>query len=110
MIIWENFDKLESFQKVLSASIPFQEHIPYISLNFMVDIWNKFADFPWSTKVLDALTNVFKLPEFRPLQLSTINSIMSGHDVILIMPTGGGKSLCYQLPAVISDGWYKFFQ
>lgn len=50
------------------------------------------------------LKEVFKISEFRELQLSTINAVMSGEDVILIMPTGGGKSLCYQLPAVISKG------
>ena len=61
-------------------------------------------DFSWSKNLKKALVDVFKIKELRPLQLQTMNAIMSNEDVILIMPTGGGKSLCYQLPAVISSG------
>ncbi|KAL0612004.1 ATP-dependent DNA helicase Q1 [Plecturocebus cupreus] len=66
--------------------------------------WNK-EDFPWSGKVKDVLQNVFKLQKFRPLQLETINVTMAGKEVFLVMPTGGGKSLCYQLPALCLDGF-----
>ncbi|KAL0101045.1 hypothetical protein PUN28_018717 [Cardiocondyla obscurior] len=61
-------------------------------------------DFAWSVQLRKALKDLFRIEKLRELQLPTINAIMSKEDVILIMPTGGGKSLCYQLPAVISKG------
>ncbi|XP_043202639.1 ATP-dependent DNA helicase Q1-like [Amphibalanus amphitrite] len=61
--------------------------------------------FPWSERLAAVLRDRFGIDSgFRPLQLSAINASMSGHDVMLVMPTGGGKSLCFQLPALVSDG------
>ena len=46
----------------------------------------------------------FGFEQFKGLQEDAINSLLNGHDTFVIMPTGGGKSLCYQLPALILEG------
>lgn len=51
-----------------------------------------------------ALARVFGYAAFRPHQLEIVRGILDGHDSLSIMPTGGGKSLCFQLPAHLMDG------
>ena len=52
----------------------------------------------------EALEQFFGFREFREPQREVIADILSGRDVFVVMPTGGGKSLCYQLPALLLDG------
>ena len=52
----------------------------------------------------DALHRVWGFSEFRPLQREAMHAILDSHDSIVVLPTGGGKSLCFQAPAVAAEG------
>ena len=53
---------------------------------------------------LEILKTVFGYSEFRAEQAKIIEHIVSGNDALILMPTGGGKSLCYQIPALCMEG------
>lgn len=55
-------------------------------------------------RILDTLGRYWGYKSFRPLQAEVILSILKGRDTVTILPTGGGKSVCFQLPALISEG------
>ena len=55
-------------------------------------------------KLLEALKKYWHYDSFRPMQREAMESILSGRDTLVLMPTGGGKSIIYQLPTLVSDG------
>jgi ATP-dependent DNA helicase RecQ len=59
---------------------------------------------PDDRRALDVLHSVFGYEAFRGNQAAIIDQVVSGGDALVLMPTGGGKSLCYQIPALVRDG------
>lgn len=60
--------------------------------------------FEWSGDLLPRARKVWGIQNFRSVQEAVCNAAVAGRDIVCVMPTGGGKSLCYQLPALISVG------
>jgi ATP-dependent DNA helicase RecQ len=62
------------------------------------------SDNPRLAAALTLLRERFGYPEFRPGQTQAVSSVLEGRDTLVILPTGGGKSLCYQVPALVLPG------
>ena len=52
----------------------------------------------------EALKKYFGYDGFRPMQEDVVRSVLAGRDSLVLMPTGGGKSICYQVPALVMPG------
>ena len=57
-----------------------------------------------SAQLHDVLARYWGFSAFRPLQPEAIDAVLSGRDSVVVLPTGGGKSLCFQAPALVRDG------
>jgi len=61
-------------------------------------------------RVQTTLQEIFGFSQLRPGQLEVIEHLLAGHSAAAIFPTGGGKSLCYQLPALLLPGGNRSIQ
>lgn len=113
--IIEDFDDEEDFNEILS-----QEELPHIAAprhsrdsagpsSSMLAVPDEHAEyagfgFEFSREMMKIFNQVFGLQKFRRHQLEACNAALLGNDTFILMPTGGGKSLCYQLPALCTPG------
>ncbi|KFG42361.1 hypothetical protein TGFOU_264850, partial [Toxoplasma gondii FOU] len=75
-----------------------------VRVNTVSRNWEAERGFEWDEAVRACNEKVFGNRAFRPMQRAIINAVLSQRDVFVMMPTGGGKSLCFQLPAIVSGG------
>ncbi len=87
--------------KSCSSVLYGEQHSAVVSGYDSITFSMRFADFMTPLQVLN---QVFGYQSFRPLQNDIVDAVVAGEHVLALMPTGGGKSLCYQVPALIRPG------
>ncbi|XP_054858584.1 recQ-like DNA helicase BLM [Eublepharis macularius] len=95
-----SFPRPNCFMPVKSCSAPLVKTPPR---NAVLERFKGLA-FPHSNEMMKVFHKKFGLHHFRTNQLEAINAALLNEDCFILMPTGGGKSLCYQLPACVSSG------
>ncbi|XP_034569350.1 ATP-dependent DNA helicase Q-like 2 isoform X1 [Setaria viridis] len=95
-------EELYERQSQLKALLEVSKKSRNNSTSVILEDWS--GSFPWDSRADDTRFNVFGITSYRSNQREIINAVMSQKDVLVIMAAGGGKSLCYQLPAVLRNG------
>ncbi|PBL03621.1 ATP-dependent DNA helicase [Armillaria gallica] len=101
--LWDDFEDLPEYNEEDDSVIEILDPATEISDPALEGLKQS----PYYEEVTRKLKSVYGLQNFRQNQLAAIIAAMEGRDVFVLMPTGGGKSLCYQLPAVCSGGRTK---
>ena len=70
----------------------------------MLKVSPPFAGYGTLNLARARLLTTFGYPDFRPPQVRAVQAVLSGRDSLIVLPTGGGKSLCFQVPALLRDG------
>lgn len=94
--------ELQSLLKACRLSTGHAQNAGNVAAEGRPDYWA--GSFEWDQQANDIRLNVFGISTYRVNQREIINAVMSGRDVVVIMAAGGGKSLCYQLPAFLRPG------
>lgn len=93
-------DQVNSHQAIISDAIQTRN-----TKNYKIAEKEKWSEpFEWDRKAQMNLLKYYAYNKFRPNQKEIINAVMSDKDVFVCMPTGGGKSLCFQIPALMKKG------
>ena len=97
-------------ERVVTADEPFNGDDPYQPYNMTANktgAFNEWRDkkYEWDTLVDHLNKKLFNNTEFKECQKEIINAALSNRDVMALIPTGGGKSLTFQLPALVNTGY-----
>ncbi|KAL0854615.1 hypothetical protein Bca101_059767 [Brassica carinata] len=100
--LYERKSELKTLLKAVAVSsgTPVASSCPDGSI--AVENWSE--PFEWDSRADDVRFNIFGISKYRANQREIVNAVMAGRDVLVIMAAGGGKSLCYQLPAILRGG------